>query len=84
VHLVVAYYILHIVYQYILYHLIIIIIYYIYLIFRYYYEGSLTMVGYIVCTNTRSRAVCDVYYNTNGVEIDFVITGIFICFIADM
>ncbi len=59
-HLVVAYYIiLHIVY-----HLIIFILY---LIFRYYYyyEGSLTMVslGYIVYTNTRLRAVCDVYYN---------------------
>ena len=30
---------------------------------RYYYEGNLTMVGYIVYTNTRSRAICDMYFN---------------------
>ncbi len=30
-----------------------------------YYEGDLTMVGYIVYTNTRSRDIilCDMYYN---------------------
>jgi hypothetical protein len=68
VHLVVAYYIIHYTVYYSIsshYKILYLIIYN---SNRYYYEGNLTMVGYIVYTNTRSRAIyiilCDImYYN---------------------